>query len=150
MTTINLWAGQSIEFTAELVGEVTVAGKTLPAEMIAHLFAFGMRQCIKDAAAGEKEDDKRNSACMKKLDALIAGTLREGIGGARLAPEEKAAKAIAFRRVQAAVITSGKSMTIKAMEELADKLFTRDRNQLIKAAKIELAATPSVDLTELV
>ncbi len=142
--TVNLWAGETVSVEANVVEDalvVEVNGMTLNADMVEHAIQFGFRQLIRDAGAGAESDEKRNELAMKKVDALIKGTLRQGSGGGpKLSMEERRGKEIAMRKVVASVSAKKLTMTQKAMAELAEKLYARDKAQLVELAKAELAA----------
>lgn len=141
MTKINLWAQESFEYEYE-DGLLLVNGQEISPAMLIHTLEFGLRQMIRDAGAGEKEDDKRNAAAFKKIDALIAGTLRQGTGGGkRMDPVERRAREIAMRKVEAAVFAKKLGWTRKAMQDHADALYKRDAEKLHNEAIAELAAT---------
>jgi hypothetical protein len=142
MTKINLWAQDSFEYEFE-DGLLLVNGEEVSPAMLIHTLEFGLRQMIRDAGAGEKEDDKRNAAAHKKIAALIAGTLRAGTGGGkRMDPIERRAREIALRKVEAAVFAKKLGWTRKAMQDHAEALYKRDADILRAEAEIELAATP--------
>lgn len=72
---------------AWLAQEITVAlGKTghsaavkierLESDVLAHVFQYGLKQVLNDAAAGGKTTDEKVALFNKKLEALYEGTLR--------------------------------------------------------------------------
>jgi hypothetical protein len=138
MTQVQLWAGEGFEFEAE--GQISVNGQNLTPSMVEHVIAFGLRQMIRDAGAGAKDDTTRNALAHKKLDALLGGTLRAGTGGGgkRLDPIERRAKEIAMRKVEAVAVPKG--WTRAKMADYAEALFKRDRELLLDDAKAEIEA----------
>lgn len=55
---------------------VTVQTERLDPEVLAHVFGYGLKQVLNDAAAGGKTTDEKVGLFNKKLEALYEGTLR--------------------------------------------------------------------------
>ncbi len=102
--TVQLWAGVEVQVEAELVGTCKLDGKEIPVEMLEHLFRFGVRQCIKDAGAAKvgTPDADRNAMALKKVHAIVTGTLREGSGGGKVTdPVQREVRALAQAEIRA-------------------------------------------------
>lgn len=65
----------------------------LSTDMLAHVFAYGLRQLLNDAAASGKTPDEKVGLFNKKLEALYAGDLRAQRASA--SPLERHARDIA-------------------------------------------------------
>lgn len=100
--TVNLWADASVKFVVAELPSITLDGSELDPRVVAYLIEYGARQSIRDAAAAEKDDDKRNAKALKRVDALVNNTVREVTQGARLSPVDKEMRAIAEAQVRAA------------------------------------------------
>lgn len=138
--TVKLWANEEVR--AEFKdGTLRLDGKVVSEEMFHHLLAFGTRQCIKDAAAGEKEDDKRNAAAYKKVDAIVNGTLREGSGGGqRLTLLERQMREVAVRMVRGALLRNNQTATQGAIEKAAKALLVAREDEIRQTAQAEVDA----------
>jgi hypothetical protein len=145
---VNLWADQSVVIEIE-DGVATVDGEVIADGMLEHCVEFGFRQLIRDAAAGQTKDDAKNAMALKKIAALIAGTLRQGTGGgARITPLERQARLVADREVRAAVLQRGLTVTQKAIAEAAEKHLDKNRERIEEVAAQELADLEELETVE--
>lgn len=152
MYTVELWAGETlqVEFEGQMP-EIRLNGEAIPAEMVEYLFRYGIRQSVKDKAAGAETDAERNALAQKRIDALIDGSVREGTGGGpKLSPLERRARDIAQRDVEAAARKLGHKLTRKDVANRAAAYFKSHGDRLRTRAEAELAAeTPDADLMAL-
>ena len=161
--TVQLWADESVdvEITVSEDGGIVASldGVWLDERIINWAFEYGFRQGIRDAAASEPEDDKRNAKAWKRIDALKTNTLREGGGGGpKLTPVQREVKAIAEREIATAFakpenqkwVAEQRAKTglgLTALREAAAKAHAKKHAARLEAeAKANLAAQPEVDL----
>lgn len=119
--------------------EVTLDGQALAPEVVLHLVAYGFRQCIRDAAASEKDDALRVAAAQKKVSKLLAGEFGGGGGGPRLTPLEKAMRAVAQRIIRAQAEARGLTVTQGAIDKLVPSVIERHEDRVRELALKDLA-----------
>lgn len=160
---VELWAGKQVEVQvfANNEGEIhtVLDGVHLEGRIIEWAIQYGFRQCIRDAAAALKDDDKRNAAAWKRIDALKTNTLREGGGGGpKLTPVQREVKAIAEREIRAAFAKAENQAWVSAQmvktkltrSELLDAAIKahvqKEATRLTAEAEANLAKAPAIEL----
>lgn len=102
--TVELWGNRKVN--VEVIGNedgtlsATIDGADLAPRIVQWAIEYGFRQGIRDAGAQGKTDDERNAGALKRVDALVNNTLREGGGGgAKLTPIQREMRVIALREI---------------------------------------------------
>lgn len=157
--TVNLWGDEAVEFELDQIPVMSLDGSVLSERIVSYLIQYGARQSIRDAAAAEKDESKRNVLARKRIDALVNDTLREGFGGgAKLSPAEREARAIAEREVRAAFenpansgwVAEQRKATGLSMSDLRDAAakahLEANKARIMAEAEANLAKAPAIEL----
>lgn len=106
----------------------TINPADLPAHVVDHVWAYGLRQILNDAAASAKTKDEALGMAQKRYDNLLAGTLRAATGR-ESDPVRAEAIRIASDKVKKALVAKGHKLAdVKASQirELAIGLVAKD------------------------
>lgn len=158
--TVALWGqAPSVEITLDQLPVIELNGEQLDPRIVRWAIEYGFRQGIRDAGAQGKDDAERNAGALKRVDALVNNTLREGGGGGvKLTPADREAKAIAEREIRAAFddprnvawVAEQRKATGLNLSDLRDKAvkahLVKHADRLRAEAEKVLAATPSIDI----
>lgn len=120
----------------------------LPDASQAHVIAYGLRQLLNDAAASANKGTASRDAVQKRLDNLMAGTLRASTG--RTAdPVAREAKSIAERLVSTGKVQhKGKPIPKDHPERAAiiAKVAASDKVQAKARANVKATADMELDI----
>lgn len=158
--TVALWgSAPAVEITLDQLPVIELNGEQLDPRIVAWAIEYGFRQGIRDAGAQGKDDGERNAGALKRVDALVNNTLREGGGGgAKLTPVDREAKVIAEREIRTAFdnpanagwVAEQRKATGLTMSELRDKAvkahLVKHADRLRAEAEKVLANTPTLDI----
>lgn len=155
---VELWGGLSVEVNVDQLPSIQLDGQTLDARIVRWAVEYGFRQGIRDAGAQGKDDDARNAGALKRIDALVNNTLRDGGGATRLTPVEREMLAIAEGEIRDAFDKPENADWVKAQKvktglgvtELRAKAtkahLAKDAERIRGKAEENLAKRPSVDI----
>ena len=140
--TVKLWADESVD--VEVDGDViSIDGEVCADGMLTHLLQFGVRQCIRDAAASETQDAERNVLARKKIQAIQDGTLRIGTGGgARKSELDVAMEAVAMRALR----KKYPNETQKALKGAVEAAIKGNFDKIKAQAEQDLASARDLDV----
>lgn len=137
---------------------VEVAVAKLPPQSLAHIFNYGLRQILNDAMAPAKTDAEAIAGAQKRLDNLIAGTLRAAptrTGD----PVMRRAKELAANAVEANpkfIAWAAEKKVKKAdkvyramVESQVAKALAKPDNAYIAQAKVDVEAAKALDAIEI-
>lgn len=99
---INITVANIATVTCGNAGSFAVNLESMPQASLDYIFAYGLKQCLSDARSAAKSADEAKGMVQKKLDALLAGTIR--VAGSRTTdPVGQEAKRLARLAIDAAL-----------------------------------------------
>lgn len=166
--TVELWGKQApvqISVVGQEDGSVGawIGEELLDPRIVKWAIEYGFRQGIRDAGAQGKTDDERNAGALKRVDALVNNTLREGGGGgAKLTPIQREMRVIAAREIGKAFdnpananwVAEQRKATGLTLSELKDKAIKAhlvkhaDRLQREAQAVLDASTDVEIDLSD--
>lgn len=143
MTTLQLNDNVTVAL-AKAETSVEVALAKMPENSLQHIFAYGLRQILNDAMASAKTVPEAEGMAQKRLDNLLAGTLRAA-GTREGDPVRREARKIATDLVTAKVRAKGhKPADVENFAELVNKAM--ENEQVIAQAKLNVAAAKEIEI----
>jgi hypothetical protein len=143
MTTLQLNDAVTVPL-AKAETSVEVALAQLPENSLQHIFAYGLRQILNDAMASAKTAAEAQGMAQKRLDNLLAGTLRAA-GTREGDPVRREARKIATDLVTAKVKAKGfKPADVENFAELVNRAM--DNEQVLAQAKLNVAAAKEIEI----
>jgi hypothetical protein len=132
--------------------DYTVDPAQLPDHVRDHVWAYGLRQILNDAAASAKNADEAKGMADKRFANLLAGTLRAS-SGRESDPVKAEALRLATAKVHTALRAKGhKIADVKPAQirELALGLIAKDESYMTTAkANVEAAKAITVDADDI-
>lgn len=156
--TVELWGGLTVQVELDQLPGIQLDGQELNERIVRWAIEYGFRQGIRDAGAQGKDDEARNAGALKRIDALVNNTLREGGGAAKLTPVEREMLAIAEAEIREAFekpentdwVKTQKAKTGLGVTELRAKAtkahLAKDAQRIRAKAEENLAKRPSIEI----
>jgi hypothetical protein len=145
---INLDGELSHEREIGKAGMIAIDLAKMPAESLAYIFGYGLKQVLADAHSAAKDAETAKQLSLKKLDALYEGKIRAS-SGRTSDPVLAEAKRLAKAAIEAALKAKKQTAEAKAITEAVAKLapnYMEKARENIEAAK-ELSS--GIDLANL-